>query len=62
METQNNGRGGKREGAGRKKLSESGRKQVQFSLQKDEIEMLKTKAKAKGLPMSRYIAKLIAED
>lgn len=56
------GRGGVRPGAGRPRLSESGRKQLQISLQQDEVDMLKAKAKAAGLSVSRYIAALVRAD
>jgi hypothetical protein len=48
-------KGGSREGAGRKKLSESGRVQVQFSLQQSEIDTIKALAEKAGLNKSRFI-------
>lgn len=48
-------RGGSREGVGRKKLSESGRVQVQFSLQQFEIDLIKSLAEKQGTNKSRFI-------
>lgn len=48
-------RGGAREGAGRKKLSESGRKQIQLSLQQNEIDLIKKLASDNGIAVSRFI-------
>ena len=42
-------------GGGRKKMSESGRKQMQLSLQQDEIDFIKSKAAEAGLPVSRFV-------
>lgn len=42
-------------GGGRKKLSESGRKQVQFSLQQNEIDLINALAEKAGLNKSRFI-------
>ena len=53
------GKGGIREGAGRKKLSESGRKQIQLSLQQNEIDLIKSLAKEKGLPVSRLVMECV---
>ena len=50
-----NGWGGARKGAGRKKLSESGRKQIQISLQQNEIDLIKQLAKDNGENVSRFI-------
>lgn len=47
-------KGGFREGSGRKKLSESGRIQVQVSLQQDEIDLLKELAEKNGMTKSRF--------
>ena len=51
--------GGKREGQGRPKLSESGRVQVQFSLQQFEIDLIKELAEKEGLNKSRFIMQCI---
>lgn len=51
-------RGGYR-GGGRKKLSESGRKQVQFSLQQDEVDLIKQAAEAAGLNSSRFVVQCV---
>ncbi len=51
--------GGKREGAGRPKLSESGRKQIQFSLQQNEIDLIKALAEQSGLNKSRFIMECV---
>ena len=52
-------KGGAREGSGRKKLSESGRIQVQFSLQQDEIDLIKELAGREGLNKSRFIVRAV---
>ena len=52
-------RGGYREGAGRKKLSESGRVQVQFSLQQAEIDEIKRLAAENGMNNSRFIVECV---
>lgn len=49
-------------GGGRKKLGESGRKNYGLSLQQEEIDLIKEKAKTKGLPASRYIMSLVNAD
>lgn len=49
-------------GGGRKKGSESGRKNLALSLQQFEIDIVKEKAKIKGLPVSRYIMELVNKD
>lgn len=46
-------------GGGRKKMSESGRKQMQLSLQQDEIDFIKSKAAEAGLPVSRFIMECV---
>lgn len=51
--------GGRREGAGRKKLSESGRRAVQFSLQQNEIDMITELSAATGLNKSRFIIECV---
>ena len=51
--------GGAREGSGRKKLSESGRVQVQFSLQQHEIDTIKALAEKEGLNKSRFIVECV---
>ncbi|MBQ4379511.1 MAG: hypothetical protein II821_10015 [Treponema sp.] len=59
MEDEKKKRGGFREGSGRKKLSESGRVQVQFSLQQEEIELIKQLAEEAGLNKSRFIVECV---
>ena len=51
--------GGKREGSGRKKLTESGRIQVQFSLQQNEVDLIKELSVKAGLNKSRFIAECV---
>lgn len=51
--------GGAREGNGRKKLSESGRRQVQFSLQQNELDAIKEQAEKAGLNKSRFVAQCV---
>ncbi len=46
-------------GGGRKKMSESGRKQMQLSLQQDEIDFIKSKATEAGLPVSRFVMECV---
>lgn len=58
-ETKGN-RGGVREGSGRKKLSESGRVQVQFSLQQHEIDLIKELSEKAGLNKSRFIMECVS--
>lgn len=58
-ETKGN-RGGAREGSGRKKLSESGRVQVQFSLQQHEIDLIKELSEKAGLNKSRFIMECVS--
>lgn len=52
-------KGGAREGSGRKKLSESGRVQVQFSLQQEEINLIKRLAEKAGMNKSRFIVECV---
>lgn len=52
-------KGGAREGSGRKKLSESGRKKVQFSLQQHEIDLINELAEKAGLNKSRFIVECV---
>jgi hypothetical protein len=51
--------GGARDGGGRKKLSDSGRIQIQISLQQSEIEMIKELAEKAGLNRSRFIVECV---
>ncbi|MBQ3642289.1 MAG: hypothetical protein IJJ70_07790 [Treponema sp.] len=46
-------------GGGRKKLSESGRIRVQFSLQQNEIDLIKELAEKAGLNNSRFIMECV---
>ena len=46
-------------GGGRKKMSESGRKQMQLSLQQEEIDFIKEKASEAGMPVSRFVIQCI---
>ncbi|MCQ2594472.1 MAG: hypothetical protein MJ196_04345 [Treponemataceae bacterium] len=55
MDGVRNTHGGAREGSGRKKLSESGRKQIQFSLQQEEIDLIKQLSKENNMPASRFV-------
>lgn len=52
-------KGGARENAGRPRMSESGRKQVQFSLQQNEIDMIDALAKKAGMNRSRFIVECV---
>ncbi|MCR5125073.1 MAG: hypothetical protein K6B43_07755 [Treponema sp.] len=52
-------KGGAREGAGRKKLSESGRVKVQFSLQQNEIDTIKRLAEKSCMNKSRFIVECV---
>ncbi len=36
-------------------MSESGRKQMQLSLQQEEIDFIKSKAAEAGIPVSRFV-------
>lgn len=49
-------------GGGRKKQSESGRQRYTLSLQQFEVDLIKQKAKDKGIPASRYIMQLVNAD
>lgn len=46
-------------GGGRKKLSESGRIRVQFSLQQNEIDRIKAEAERLGMNNSRFIVSCV---
>lgn len=52
-------KGGARENSGRPKLSESGRIQVQFSLQQGEIDLIKALSEEAGLNKSRFIVECV---
>lgn len=52
-------KGGFREGSGRKKLSDSGRKQVQFSFQKNELDLIDELAQKEGLNRTRFIVECV---
>lgn len=52
-------KGGFREGSGRKKLSDSGRKQVQFSFQKNELDLVDELAQKEGLNRTRFIVECV---
>jgi uncharacterized protein (DUF1778 family) len=52
-------KGGKREGAGRKKLSESGRVKVQIAPQKEEIEFIDEQAKSAGMNRTRFVVECV---
>lgn len=51
--------GGARKGAGRKRLSESGRQKVQFSLQQSEVDLIKTEAEKAGTNKSRFVVECV---
>lgn len=51
--------GGKREGAGRPRLSESGRKQVQFSLSQEILDIITEFAKKNGTTKSGFVVECI---
>lgn len=53
------GRGGARRGAGRKKLTESGRIPVQISPQKDELEMIESEAEKAGMNRTRFVVECV---
>ena len=53
------GRGGKRAGSGRKKLSESGRKSFSVSLQQEQIDSIKRFAEKKGMSYSQFILEAV---
>ena len=46
-------------GGGRKKMSESGRIQVQFSLQQNEVDLIKELSEKAGLNKSRFIVQCV---
>lgn len=46
-------------GGGRKKMSESGRKQIQISLQQEEVDLIKRLASEQSLPVSRFIIQCV---
>ena len=50
---------GDKSNVGRKKLTESGRKQVQFSLQQSEIDLINELAEKAGLNKSRFIVEAV---
>ncbi len=52
-------KGGAREGSGRPKLSESGRKPVQLSLQQHEIDLIKELSEKAGLNKSRFVMECV---
>jgi hypothetical protein len=52
-------KGGAREGSGRKKLSESGRKNFSISLQQHEIDLINELAEKAGLNKSRFIIECV---
>ncbi|MBQ3642287.1 MAG: hypothetical protein IJJ70_07780 [Treponema sp.] len=52
-------KGGFREGSGRKKLSDSGRKQVQFSFQKNELDLIDELAQKEDLNRTRFIVECV---
>ena len=51
--------GGKREGAGRPRLSESGRKQVQFSLPQEMVDLITALAEKNGTTKSGFVVDCI---
>lgn len=51
--------GGKREGAGRPRLSEAGRKQVQFSLSQETVDLITEFAEKEKTTKSGFIAECI---
>ena len=52
-------RGGNREGSGRKKLSESGRKNLALSLQQNQIDYIKELAKKANMTNSQFVYEAI---
>jgi len=52
-------RGGSREGAGRKKLSESGRVKVQIAPQQNEVEMIDSEAEKSGMNRTRFVVECV---
>ncbi len=59
METEKKYSGYGYHGGGRKKLSESGRIQVQFSLQQNEVDLIKEEAKKAELNNSRFVVECV---
>ena len=51
--------GGVREGAGRKKLSDSGLVKVQIAPQRDELEAIDSEAKKNGMNRTRFIVECV---
>lgn len=51
--------GGARKGAGRKKISESGRIPVQISPQQEELDEITKAAESEGLNRTRFIIKCV---
>jgi hypothetical protein len=51
--------GGARKGSGRKKLSESGRKPIQISLQQNEVDLLRKLAADNDTNVSRFVVEMI---
>lgn len=51
--------GGFREGAGRKKLSESGRVKVQIAPQKDELDLIDSEAEKAGMNRTRFVVECV---
>lgn len=56
-EKKNNGHGGKREGAGRKKLDKTADRRPTMSIagSKTELDRIREKAESLGIPISRYV-------
>lgn len=52
-------RGGAREGGGRKKMSESGRIQIQIAPQRDEIDFIDGEAKKAGMNRTRFVVECV---
>lgn len=52
-------KGGRREGAGRPRLSESGRKQVQFSLSQETVDLITALAEKNGTTKSGFVVDCI---
>lgn len=51
--------GGAREGAGRRKLSDSGRVKVQIAPQKEEIELIDSEAEKAGMNRTRFVVECV---
>ena len=51
--------GGARAGAGRRKLSESGRVKVQIAPQKDELELIDSEAEKAGMNRTRFVVECV---